>query len=123
MKIHTSIYQCFIVASLCLLYCRVFLCQYVVVSNRYLSLRLWWYGGVFDVQRVQLLDAPAADGHRGVSQSHRGSPPGAARAAAGGVVLRPLLAGQGGAATGPVAHGLRYAELAVVDLVCELVVL
>lgn len=75
------------------------------------------------MQGVQLLDAPPADGHRGVSQSHGGSPPGPAGAAASGVVLRPLLAGQGGAATGPVAHRLGHAQLAVGDLVGELVVL
>lgn len=75
------------------------------------------------MQGVQLLDAPPADGHRGVSQSHGGSPPGPAGAAAGGVVLRPLLAGQGGAAAGPVAHRLRHTQLAVGDLVSELVVL
>lgn len=75
------------------------------------------------MQGVQLLDAPPADGHRGVRQSHGGSPPGPAWAAAGGVVLRPLLAGQGGAAAGPVAHRLGHAQLAVGDLAGELVVL
>lgn len=75
------------------------------------------------MQGVQLLDAAPAHRHRGVGQSHGGSPPGPARAAAGGIVLRPLLAGQGGAATGPVAHRLRHTQLAVGDLVGELVVL
>lgn len=75
------------------------------------------------MQGVQLLDAPPADGHRGVRQSHGGSPPGPAWAAAGGVVLRPLLAGQGGAAASPVAHRLGHAQLTVGDLAGELVVL
>lgn len=75
------------------------------------------------MQGVQLLDAPPAHGHRGVGQAHGGSPPGPAGAAAGGVVLRPLLAGQGGAATGPVAHRLGHAQLTVGDLAGELVVL
>lgn len=75
------------------------------------------------MQGVQLLDAPPADGHRGVGQAHGGSPPGPAGAAAGGVVLRPLLAGQGGAAAGPVAHRLGHAQFAVGDLAGELVVL
>ena len=88
-----------------------------------MSLRLRWYGRGLDVQGVQLLDAPPADGHRGVSQSHGGSPPGAAGAAAGRVVGRPLLAGHGGAATGPVAHRLGHAQFAVGDLAGELVVL
>lgn len=94
-----------------------------VFSNECLCLRLRWYGGGFDVQGVQLLDAPSADGHRGVGQSHGGSPPGPAGAAAGGVVLPPLLAWHGGAATGPEADGLRHTQLAVGHLVCELVVL
>ena len=75
------------------------------------------------MQGVQLLDAPSADGHGGVGQSHGGSSPGPAGAAACGVVLRPLLAGHGGAATGPVADRLRHAQLAVGHLVRELVVL
>lgn len=86
-------------------------------------LRLCWYGCGFDVQDVQLLDTPSANRHSGVSQSHGGSPPGTARAAAGGVVLRPLLAGQGGAAAGPVAHRLGHAQLAVGHLIRELVIL
>lgn len=80
-------------------------------------------GGGLDVQGVQLLDAAAADRHGGVGQPHGRSPAGAAGAAAGGVVLRPLLAGQGGAAAGPVAHRLGHAQLAVGDLTGELVVL
>lgn len=75
------------------------------------------------MQGVQLLDAAPADRHRGVGQSHGCSPSGPAGAAAGGVVLRPLLAGQGGAAAGPVAHRLGHAQLAVGDLAGELVVL
>jgi len=86
-----------------------------------LCVRLWHDGG--GLQGVQLLDAPPADGHGGVGEAHGGSPSGPAGAAAGGVVLRPLLAGQGGAAAGPVVHRLRDAQLAVVHLVCELVVL
>lgn len=72
---------------------------------------------------VQLLDAPPADGHRGVSQTHGGSPPGPSRAAARGVVLRPLLARQGGAAAGPESHRLGHTNLAVGQLIGELVVL
>lgn len=87
------------------------------------ALRLWWYGGGLQVQGVQLLDTPPADRCSGVSQTHGGSPPGPAGAAAGGVVLRTLLAGQGSAATGPVAHRLGHAQLAVGHLVGELVVL
>lgn len=75
------------------------------------------------MQGVQLLDAPSADGHRGVGQSHGSSPPGPSRTAASGVVLRPLLARQGGAAAGPVAHRLGHTQLAVGHLVRELVVL
>lgn len=75
------------------------------------------------MQGVQLLDAASADGHRGVGQSHGGSPPGPAGATAGGVVLRPLLARQGGAATGPEADGLCHTQLAVGHLVSELMVL
>jgi len=86
-------------------------------------LRLRRDGGVLHVQDVQLLDAAPADRHRGVSESHGGSPPGPAGAAAGWVVRRPLLAGQGGAATGPEAHRLRHAQLAVGHLIRELVVL
>lgn len=81
------------------------------------------YGGGLDVQGVQLLDAAPADRHRGVGQPHGRSPPGPAGAAAGGVVLRPLLAGKGGATAGPVAHRLGHAQLAVGDLAGELVVL
>ena len=75
------------------------------------------------MQGVQLLNAAPTDGDGGVSQAHGGSPPRPARAAASGVVLRPLLAGQGGAAAGPVAHRLGHAQLAVGDLAGELVVL
>lgn len=75
------------------------------------------------MQGVQLLDAAAADRHSGVGQTHGCSPAGASRAAASGVVLRPLLAGQGGAAAGPVAHRLGHAQLAVGDLAGELMVL
>lgn len=90
-------------------------------SGEYLRLRL--DGGAFDVQRVQLLNAAPADGDGGVCQAHGSSPPRPAGAAARGVVLRPLLAGQGGAAAGPVAHRLGHAQLAVRDLAGELVVL
>lgn len=80
-------------------------------------------GGGLDVQGVQLLDAAAADRHSGVGQPHGRSPAGAPRAATGGVVLRPLLTGQGGAAACPIAHRLGHAQLAVGDLAGELVVL
>lgn len=75
------------------------------------------------MQGVQLLNAAPADGDGGVSQAHGGSPPCPAGAAACGVVLRPLLAGQGGAPAGPVAHRLGHAQLTVGDLAGELVVL
>lgn len=75
------------------------------------------------MQGVELLNAAPADRDGGVSQAHGGSPPRPAGAAAGGVVLRPLLAGQGGAAAGPVAHRLSHAQLTVGDLTGELVVL
>lgn len=93
------------------------------VNNYWVSLRFRWYGGGFHMQGVQLLNTPPADGNSGVSQSHCGSPPGPAGAAASGVVLRPLLTGQGGAATGPVAHWLGHAQLTVSDLAGKLVVL
>lgn len=92
-----------------------------VCKCHYLHLRL--NGGGFDVQGVQLLNAAPTDGDGGVSQAHGGSPPCPAGAAARGVVLRPLLAGQGGAAAGPVAHRLSHAQLTVGDLTGELVVL
>lgn len=70
----------------------------------YLHLRLCWDRRGFEVKGVQLLDAPSADGHCGVGQSYCSSPPGPAGAAACRIVLCPLLAGQGGASTGPEAH-------------------
>lgn len=86
-------------------------------------LRLRRYGGGLDVQGVQLLDAASAHRHSGIGQSHGGSSPGAAGAAARGVVLRPLLAGQGGAAAGSEADRLCHTQLAVGHLVRELMVL
>lgn len=80
-------------------------------------------GRGLDVQGVQLLDAATADRHCGVGQPHGCSPACASRAAASGVVLRPLLTGQGGAAARPVAHRLGHAQLAVRDLAGELMVL
>ncbi|KAF3861015.1 hypothetical protein F7725_001270, partial [Dissostichus mawsoni] len=70
--------------------------------------------------RVQLLHAAPAHGHGGVGEPHGGAAAGAARAAAGRVVLRPLLAGEGRAATRLKAHRLRHAQLAVVHLVADL---
>lgn len=84
---------------------------------------MWRYGGGLKLQGVQLLDAAPAHGHRGVGQSHGGSSAGPAGTAACGVVLRPLLTGQRGAAAGPEAHRLGHAELAVGHLIGELVVL
>lgn len=80
-------------------------------------------GGGLDVQGVQLLDAAAADRHGGVGQPHGCSPAGTSRAAASGVVLRPLLTGQGSAAASAIAHRLGHAQLAVGDLAGELMVL
>ena len=101
----------------------VFICDHRTSFYGGQLVRLRRDGRGLEVQGVQLLDAASADGHRGVGQSHGGSPPGPPRTAAGGVVLRPLVAGQGGAATGPEADGLGHTQLAVVDLVRELVVL
>lgn len=89
----------------------------------HVCLRLLWYGRGLHVQSIQLLDTAPADRHGGVSQSHGGSPPGAAGTAAGGIVLRPLLAGQGSTATGPEAHRLGHTHFTVGHFICELMVL
>lgn len=80
---------------------------------------LRYHSGLLHMEGVQFLHAATADRHGRVGQPD-GPALGPPRAAGGGASV---VAGQGSAAAGPVAQGLRHAHLAVGELVRELVIL